>query len=240
MEDHHRQGAVLLAQGQNPTQVGQILPVDGVRLHLSLEGAVGDLLEHPLHGGVALELVGPFGGQGPQGALHGELFPAAVVEVQVKEQAGTQLGLRGLKNGVELVGGKGHIAHIDLAVVLVALEVEGGGLDEHHLRRLGFEGLSEVPVGGGQSLLRAGQHVAGQAGSVIDEAWIDVAVGVGAAQVEVVQAVLRLGQIGLPHCAVVHPDWPQSGPAQPQQQRGRQHEGGGEQKFFAFFHGRSP
>ena len=146
VEDHHRQGAVLLAQGQNPTQVGQILPVDSVRLHLSLEGAVGDLLEHPLHGGVALELVGPFGGQGPQGALHGELFPAAVVEVQVKEQAGTQLGLRGLKNGVELVGGKGHIAHIDLAVVLVALAVEGGGLDEHHLLRLGFEGLSEVQM----------------------------------------------------------------------------------------------
>ena len=155
-------------------------------------------------------------------------LPAAVVKVQVKQQTGAQFWLGGGEDGPQLVEAGGEVSHIDLGVVLIFGEMERGGFQHYGGRTLGLQRLAEVPVGLGERLFRAGQHIAGQAGFIVDHGGIDVAVGIGAAQPEIIQAVLGLPQIGTPHGAVAGADGAQRCGGQPDEKHGQQQKEHGE------------
>ena len=133
-----------------------------------------------------------------------------MVKVEGEEEAGAQLWLRGGKDSTQLVEPGRHVAHVDLGVILILLKGQGGALQYHKGGLLGLQGLFEVPVGLGEGLLRPGQHIPGESGLIVDFHRVHVTVGVGAAQIEVVQAVPGFGQIGAPDGAVVHTDGTES------------------------------
>ncbi len=236
VEDHQGQDALLLAQGQDLSQPGQVFLIEILLLRRTPKGPVLQPGGKSVHGGVAFEQVGPVRSERVQNVAGGDLLPAVMVKVQLKEQPGAQLRLRSPEDGRQLVPGKGHIADVDLGVALIAGEVQGGGLQDHRLWGLGPQGLLQVVVGLGQGLFRTCQHVAGQTGRVVDQGGVYVAVGVGAAQVQIVQTVCRLGAIGAPHRAVVDACRTQSQPGQSKQQRRQHREGGGKDPFFSVLH----